>query len=187
LWKKYKDSEDASPLFKALDYAAQSAWRMNFREKLQDFFQLNDEAADNVVENMRQNLHRGALKFVVLMDSIDERLKDLITFVNQKSDFSVYAVQLEYYKDEDREIVIPKLYGAEARREKSQSAGSRRTNLAEGVMEILRDGEWHTGPDLRRSLDTPAITAVLKSLHEAGKVELEASGRGHRVRLPRGK
>ena len=50
------------------------------------------------------------------MDSIGERLKDLILYVNQNSQFDVYAVQLEYYKFEDYEIVIPNLFGVEVKK-----------------------------------------------------------------------
>jgi TolB-like protein len=184
LWKEFKNFANPDPFFARLDLSIQSSWKISFREKVQDFFQLSDEQADNMVESMRQNLEDGALKFVVLMDSMDERLKDLIAFVNEKSDFSIYGVELEYYKHEDSEIVIPKLYGAEVKRDKARTGSTRRTSLAEGVMEILQDGEWHTGPDLRHRLGTDAITSVLKNLRELGKIELEPSGRGHKARIP---
>jgi hypothetical protein len=45
------------------------------------------------------------------MDSMDERLKNLITYINQNSQFDIYGVQLEYYKYEELEITIPKIFG----------------------------------------------------------------------------
>lgn len=50
------------------------------------------------------------------MDSIDERLKDLIIYVNQNSQFDIYAVELEYYKFNDYEIIIPKIFGVEVKK-----------------------------------------------------------------------
>jgi hypothetical protein len=74
---------------------------------------------------MRANLSKGNFKFVVLMDKLEDRLKDLITYVNQNSQFDIYAVQVELYRHEDYEIVIPKIYGAEVKKDVSVS-GSRR-------------------------------------------------------------
>jgi len=51
----------------------------------------------------------------VLMDTLHERLKDLILFLNERSRFTVYAVSMEFYRHEGFEIVIPKLFGAERR------------------------------------------------------------------------
>jgi len=50
------------------------------------------------------------------MDSIDDRLKDLIIYINQNSQFDIYAVQLEYYEFEDNEIIIPKIFGVEVKK-----------------------------------------------------------------------
>ena len=50
------------------------------------------------------------------MDTIEERLKDLIVYINQNSQFDIYAVQLEYYKFEKYEIMIPKLFGVEVKK-----------------------------------------------------------------------
>jgi len=79
---------------------------------------------------MRENLNEGNLKFVVLMDSMDDRLKELITYMNQKSQFDIYGVELELYKHEQYEIVIPKLYGMEVK--KDNPPPSRKSPLTEG-------------------------------------------------------
>jgi hypothetical protein len=50
------------------------------------------------------------------MDSIDEQLKDLILYVNQNSRFDIYAVELDYYEYEEYQIIIPRLFGVEARK-----------------------------------------------------------------------
>ena len=55
-------------------------------------------------------------------------MKDLIGYINQNSKFDVYAVELDFYKHEEFEIIIPKLYGAEVRKEvktKTNSSGRR--------------------------------------------------------------
>ena len=84
---------------------------MGFEEKIKEVFDLEDENFQTLRESMKTNLQSGNIKFVILMDSLDERLKDLILYVNHHSQFDIYAVQLEYYKFEEYEIVIPKLFG----------------------------------------------------------------------------
>jgi hypothetical protein len=59
------------------------------------------------------------------MDSMDERLKDLITYINQKSQFDIYGVELEYYKHDEYEIVIPKMYGVEVKKDAPPPTGKR--------------------------------------------------------------
>jgi hypothetical protein len=114
LWKHFTDFANFILL---LDQGAQSQWKMSFGEKAKDSFGLNDEQIETMVARMCENLNEGNLKFVVLMDSMDERLKELITYINQKSQFDIYGVELEFYKHEQYEIVIPKLYGMGAKKD----------------------------------------------------------------------
>ena len=58
------------------------------------------------------------------MDAVEDRLKDLIVYINQNSQFDIYAVQMEYYKFEKYEIMIPKLFGAEVKKDVAVSSGS---------------------------------------------------------------
>ena len=58
------------------------------------------------------------------MDTLESRLKDLILFVNQNSQFDIYAVELEYYRFEDYEIMIPRLFGAEVKKDVQVASGS---------------------------------------------------------------
>jgi len=89
---------------------------MSFRDKIGDFFDKNDEEIEIFLQKLENNLSSGILKFVVVMDAIGERLKDVITYINQNSQFDIYAVQLEYYKHQDFEIIIPKIFGVEVKK-----------------------------------------------------------------------
>lgn len=137
--KLYKNPDKRTVVAQALDYGA-SLWRhsdynefiaeindeinkkfnLNFEEKTQDFFDLDDEQIIIMLEAIKKNLQQGNIKFVVLMDTIDDRLKDLIVYINQNSKFDIFAVQMEYYKYESKlenyEIMIPKLFGVEVKK-----------------------------------------------------------------------
>ena len=113
LWKNYSDFEE---FFTTIDSFTETNFHISFDQRLKEFFGLDDESLDRMHENISSNLKDGNLKFVVLMDRLHRELKDLITFLNQNSKFDIYAVELEYYKHEDNEIMIPKLFGSEVKK-----------------------------------------------------------------------
>lgn len=114
LWKHYSDFSD---FLAELERQSQKKWGMGVHQKLQDFFGLTEEAAQNLLTNLRGNLEEGTFKFVVLMDTLHAQLKDLILFLNQYSKFNIYIAEIEYYKFESYEIMIPKLFGAEVKKD----------------------------------------------------------------------
>ncbi|MDD4027409.1 MAG: hypothetical protein PHO75_04485, partial [Candidatus Shapirobacteria bacterium] len=143
--KFYKNPDKRTVVAQVLDYGA-SLWS-NFRDfgnfieqinlhtnkdfgktlkqRLTDFFEISDDEINYLLENTRRNLNDGNFKFVVLMDHLHDQLKDLIIFLNNNSEFTVYAVELEYYKHQDFEILIPKLYGSEVKKDIGKSTVSK--------------------------------------------------------------
>jgi hypothetical protein len=120
LWRHAEFSE----LLSALDVAGEKQWKMTFRDKVAEFFSLDEEGVDDLMESMRKNLVEGSLKFVVLMDKLEERLKDLVMYVNHNSQFDIYAVELDYYKHDIYEIVIPRIFGDQVKKDvKTRSSG----------------------------------------------------------------
>lgn len=161
----WKHSGEFSSFLSELDAKVQAKFHMGFTEKVKSFFSLTDEDVVLLLESMRRNLFEGNLKFVVLMDSIDERLKDLIIYVNQNSQFDIYAVQLQYYKHEDYEIMIPKLFGLEVKKNIStNSSGSPRKKW----------DEQSFFEDLRKNLDSDNARLV-KQLYDFAKQKADIS------------
>jgi nucleoside diphosphate kinase len=74
-----------------------------------------------LVGEIMHRFERKGFKFVVLMDTLHSQLKDLILFLNQYSKFNIYVAEIEYYKFETYEIMIPKLFGAEVKKDISVS------------------------------------------------------------------
>jgi hypothetical protein len=142
--KLYKNADKRLVVAQVLDYGA-SLWRchrgfdefartideevntkfgVSLNQKLKDFFGLDNEEVSSLIDNMRTNLKEGNFKFVVLMDKLHSRLKDLIVFINENSRFDIFAVELEFYKYNEYEIMIPKLFGAEVRKDIMASSAS---------------------------------------------------------------
>src|SRR3989344_1509465 len=151
--KLYKNPDKRTVVAQALDYGA-SLWRhstynefisninneikekfqISFEEKAKDFFEIDDEQINIMLEAIKRNLQQGNIKFVILMDEIDDRLKDLILYINQNRQFDIYAVQMEYYKFEKYEIIIPKLFGIEVKKNISISSSSNRYKWTESML-----------------------------------------------------
>lgn len=134
LWKHLNDFNE---FLSRVDKEVQAKFKMSFEEKVKSFFSIEQDDYQMLLENVSSKLKEGNMKFVILMDSMDERLKDLIIYVNQNSQFDIYAVQLEYYKFQEYEIMIPKIFGVEVKKNiKTSSGGSRRNWTKE---EFLKD------------------------------------------------
>lgn len=135
--KLYKNPDKRTVVAQVLDYGAslwsssidfadftiqlerhvQKQFDTSMTDKLQTFFELDDAGVEAITANMQTNLNGGTFKFVVLMDNLHRQLKDLILFMNRNSQFDVYAVELEYYKHQSFEIIIPRMFGAEVKKD----------------------------------------------------------------------
>ena len=113
LWKHWTDFRQ---FIEILEREAHTRYGMSFHETLKDFYGIDSQQVEYLLSGLQQNLNDGNIKFVILMDTIDDRLRDLILYVNQNSEFDIYAVQLEYYKFDEYEIVIPKIFGIEVKK-----------------------------------------------------------------------
>ncbi len=142
--KLYKNPDKRTVISQALDYGAslwnhsrdfadfiaelnkhtQKTFGCDASSKIKDFFSYTDEEVSDVLQRIKQNLNEGIFHFVILMDKMDSKLKDLILFVNQNSKFDIYAVEFEYYKHETQEIIIPRIYGAEVKKDINVSNSS---------------------------------------------------------------
>ncbi|QQR54596.1 hypothetical protein IPG41_05385 [Candidatus Peregrinibacteria bacterium] len=113
----WKNGNNLPEFIAEIDRASQRFFGMPVDTKLREFFGFEEEDVSIFWNNVKDNLNEGNFKFVVLMDQLHQRLKDLIVFLNQNSQFDVYAVELEYYKHDSFEIIIPRLFGAEVKKD----------------------------------------------------------------------
>lgn len=123
LWHTYSDETE---FFHRLEEAVVKTFGASLNSQVQNYYGLDPEGAAAVLKNISQNLRSGKFRFVVLMNHLEDRLKQLITFVNQNSRFDIYGVELDFYAFQDYEIVIPKMYGTEVKK----SVGGQKTSAA---------------------------------------------------------
>lgn len=147
LWSTYQSSGNFHK--DLIDHADRST-DQSLVEKVQSQLGLDDSHVELLLESLDLNVSQGSFSFVVLMDRIEDRLKDLIAFVNENSRFTVYGVELKFYRFEEYEIVIPRLYGSEVRKEVA-GGSQRRTWNEKSYFE-----------DASSKLDPRAVEAIRK-------------------------
>lgn len=131
LWKAYGDGDG---FIDEIDTLVSMTSAGGLGQRLKTLYGLTDEEAAGARDAIRRNLSDGNIKFVVLMDRLHERLRDLILFINQKSRFNIYAVEMEFYEHAGMEIIIPRLFGAEVKKELGSAGGSRGPNISTDAM-----------------------------------------------------
>lgn len=114
LWRTYENSD---VFVERLERSVAEAFGSALGDKIREFIGGEPEDAAGLMHTVRQNLGAGDFRFVVLMDRLEDRLKDLISFVNRNSRFTIYGVEMEFYKFNEFEVLIPKLFGAEVAKE----------------------------------------------------------------------
>lgn len=149
LWKHANDFNEFTTI---LDRGVQKTFSLSLNQKLQEYFDLSDDGLTSLLETIKTNLDDGVLRFVVLMDSLDARLKDLILYVNQNSQFDIYAVELEYYKHDTYEIIIPRIFGAEVKKDIGVKSSSQKNQWTEEL--LLKEADKHLNQVERDALQT---------------------------------
>jgi len=139
LWRNFNDFDE---FLRIIDNRVIKKFNVSFSQKLKEFFAIDDEELSVLIENLKKNLNDGNFKFVILMDKLYKQLKDLIIFINQNSRFDIFGVELEYYKHQGYEIMIPKLFGSEAKKEVGIASRRKRWNwesFSQQQLKVLGD------------------------------------------------
>lgn len=182
--KLFKNADKRQVMAQVMDYGA-SLWKhyndfITFRDRLERYnekhlesslderiieeFDIEEEDLDDFYEDLRNSLGEGNFKFVIYMDKLSDRLKDLIMFMNQNSMFDVYAVECDYYEYEDYQFMIPNLYGAEVKKSVSSGRSSERGHWdEESFFEELKNRTDET------------VVSIARKLYEFGREHGEIS------------
>jgi len=138
-----------------LDYAS-SLWRMSFddldsrwRQRhpdqlgILDALDLDGEEASSVATAIEQNLAAGRFNVVLAVDVINNGLRRIVEFLNDRtaSDLSIVAIQLRYARHDDVEILVPTVYGSELAQVKAAKAGAQ-SAWSEGDVHAYLEQHW---------------------------------------------
>ncbi|MEI7579286.1 MAG: hypothetical protein WCJ58_04575 [bacterium] len=122
----WKHGNDFQQFINSINDKVNNQFKCTLEEKLISFFGLEENEVNDTIEGIKNSLNEADFKFLIVMDKLVDNLKDLIIFLNSNSQFDVYAVELEYYKVAEYEIIIPSLFGNEVKKEVTSSSQSGR-------------------------------------------------------------
>ena len=138
----WRHSSDFSEFRTDLSEQVQRQWSTSLEDQIATRFSTDETGTEALLSAMKECLEHGKFAFMVLMDKVEDQLRDLISYVNTNSNFQVYAVELEYYQHDSYEILIPHVFGAEV---KSAADSPGRTTRTWTVGEVLADAERRSG------------------------------------------
>ncbi|MEF8836202.1 MAG: hypothetical protein V5A76_08605 [Candidatus Thermoplasmatota archaeon] len=164
----WKHTNDFGEFMKTLRNRYRNKFDKELDNELLSTFDIDEEEMEEYLEEVKQNLDDGKFRFVILMDQVTSRLKDLILFMNQNSRFDVYAVELDHYTFDDYKISIPKMYGAEVK--KSVGSSSKRKNWDEESF----------FEDLKKKVDESDYEKVKKIYEETKELGEISYGTGYK-------
>jgi hypothetical protein len=149
LWRHSSDFNE----FRAdLSEQVQRQWGTSLEDQVAARFSTDETGTEALLSAMKECLEHGKFAFMVLMDQVDDRLRDLISYVNTNSNFQVYAVELEYYQHDSYEILMPHVYGAEVKTPDSETKVSFVEWTEERFFDELSDADPNTADVAHRLL-----------------------------------
>ena len=86
---------------------------------------LPDEIEESVLlARIAENLQTGRLRLVIAVDAMTDELKRTVSYINGHSGgtFELLALELQYIKDGDVEILVPTVYGEESAARKAATS-----------------------------------------------------------------
>ena len=180
---KLDKNADRRRIAQALDYGValwasperlmQQLSGSEWRTRLTEFLGGDEAVTATHLAAVQQNAAAGRFWFVVLMDRLDDRLRDLISFVNANSRFKILGVELNLYQDGDLEILIPILYGAEIAKEAAADLKTPGSPRVQGSRESFLTGAGKSGGDSAEKLE-----GILDWSTECGRVVFYAASFG---------
>ena len=115
--KLHKNNDRRNVLAQVFDYATdlnnQKPEHLFDLIRKKSFDKYKDEI-DSKKEIILQHIKNNEFVFVILMDDVSEKLKQIISFVNENSRFSIYAVEFNKFTCDGKTIYVPLIHGGEA-------------------------------------------------------------------------
>lgn len=124
---------------------------ISLEEKLDDFFGEHEV----VIQGIKDSLVETSERFIVLMDLLSIELKNLVKFLNKSSYFSIYIVELEVYKMDEYEMLIPHIFGEEVEKNVVSKISSGLTQAKENYIDFYLGVIYETNQRLNIGLKSP--------------------------------
>lgn len=111
-----------------------------------------------------RNLREGRFHLIVAVDHINEELREIVLYLNKHSDCVVAALELEYFRDGEKEILVPKISGGPDEKEAAVGRGSVKRTYAPKENLNRETFQKTVGEEVAKEEITEEDAAVLRQL-----------------------
>ena len=133
--KFYNNSDKRKVIAQIIDYGATfwsnrkdfenfeikvNAWlKKNRNTSLNDELeQFGEDTFEDLKEKIEDNFSNSRFKFVIVMDEVDDKNKNIVGFLTENSEFTIILIEFKHYSHDGNDIIVPELYGHEIEKTK---------------------------------------------------------------------
>lgn len=123
---------------------------------------------------LTENLEQGEFTLIVAVDGINDELREIILYLNAHSVCTVGALELKYFKDGEREYIVPHLYGGPEVKEATEKTSKRSTRKwnKDSFLKALKECNENEPDDEKKLTDND-----LKGMEELLNFTLKNAGK----------
>ena len=136
--KFYNNSDKRKVIAQIIDYGATfwsnrkdfenfeikvNAWlKKNRNTSLNDELeQFGEDKFEDLKEKIEDNFSNSRFKFVIVMDEVDDKTKNIVGFLTENSEFTIILIEFKHYSHDGNDIIVPELYGYEIEKTKKSA------------------------------------------------------------------
>lgn len=171
LWNNYRHHENFDRFRKDVGENLDA----DLLEHIKNKFSIDE--SEEIIARLKNNLSDGNFTFFVIMDEINDDLKNQIKFLNMKTDntFAIYAIKMEKYIHDGYTIMVPKLFGFEAK----EATSKYRVSKSTGIRKQLDETSFFE--EAANNLNAKEVQAIQKLYDFSEKVARVEWGRSFSV------
>ena len=100
-----------------------NAWlKKNRNTSLNDELeQFGEDKFEDLKEKIEDNFSNSRFKFVIVMDKVDDKTKNIVHFLTENSEFTIILIEFKHYSHDGNDITVPELYGHEIEKTKKST------------------------------------------------------------------
>ena len=111
-WSNRKDFEDFE--IKVNNWLKKER-NTSLNEEIEKF---GEDKFEDLKEKIVDNFSNSRFKFVIVMDEVDDKTKNIVGFLTENSEFTIILIEFKHYSHDGNDIIVPELYGHEIEKTK---------------------------------------------------------------------
>ena len=114
-WSNRKDFEDFE---RKVNAWLKKERNTSLNDELEQF---GEDKFEDLKEKIEDNFSNSRFKFVIVMDKVDDKTKNIVHFLTENSEFTIILIEFKHYSHDGNDITVPELYGHEIEKTKKST------------------------------------------------------------------